>query len=147
MNKNSLKALFKCIYMNIYLRLIFTLFSFCHLLQDFFFPLFKPHMLTDVNLQRSTMTQQRQFVAWLCFTETQLELLMTDSLLVSFASQIQRKWNLSGAEPQALPVPLIWALSCQAGRGLSLSSLGSLTERKGSCCTFRYHSADCYIAK
>lgn len=78
----------------------------------FFFPLFKPHMLTDVNLQRSTMTQQRQFVAWLCFTETQLELLMTDSLLVSFASQIQRKWNLSGAEPQALPVPLIWALSC-----------------------------------
>jgi hypothetical protein len=31
-------------------------------------------------------SQQRQFVAWLCFTETQSEALMTDSLRVSFAS-------------------------------------------------------------
>lgn len=72
---------------------------------------------------------------------------MTDSLLVSFASRSQRKWNFTEAEPQAVPGPLLWPFHAGFGRGLSLSSRDSPTQREESGCAFRDHSGDCYNTK
>lgn len=133
MNKIALKAQLKGIYVNTDLRLICAFIFLLWSITRFFFLPFRPICLQIlISREIQWFSQQWWCVAWLYFPETQSEPLMTDSLLLSFASWIQRKWNLSGAEPQAVPVPLIWVLSSRLTGVLAFHHLVHWQKEKGA---------------
>lgn len=124
-----------------------SLFSFC---DSFWIPFpLKPYMLTDVNLRRSIMilpTKAEHGLAWPWLSPSQ-SLWWQIVCLSALPHESKENGTYQELSLEHCLCLLFGPFPARFGGGLSLPSFSSLTDREGSCCTFRCHSAGCYIGK